>query len=39
MDEGNRIVGLYCAGNAAGTLGFANPVHQVLDQLDVDVLT
>jgi len=39
MDESNRVVGLYCAGNASGTLGFANPIGRVLDQLDVDVLT
>ncbi|KAA2264959.1 hypothetical protein F0L68_07345 [Solihabitans fulvus] len=38
VDEANRIVGLYFAGNAAGTHGFANPIARVLDELDVDIL-
>ncbi|WP_367134535.1 hypothetical protein [Saccharothrix sp. HUAS TT1] len=36
LDDGNRVVGLYCAGSP--TRGFANPVGAVLDQLDVDLL-
>lgn len=38
MDECNRVVGLYFAGNESGAVGFANPIDRVLDQLDVDVL-
>lgn len=39
VDVENRVVGLYCAGTASGSTGFANPIDPVLDQLDVDVLT
>ncbi|TWP47723.1 hypothetical protein FKR81_30720 [Lentzea tibetensis] len=39
VDVENRVVGLYCAGTASGSTGFANPIDRVLDQLDVDVLT
>jgi hypothetical protein len=35
---GNRVVGLYLGGNPSGSLGFANPIGPVLDQLDVDLL-
>ncbi|GLZ36277.1 hypothetical protein Lesp02_84640 [Lentzea sp. NBRC 105346] len=39
VDADNRIVGLYCAGTLSGSMGFANPIDRVLDQLDVEVLT
>jgi hypothetical protein len=37
LDDGNRVVGLYCGGSPRR--GFANPIGPVLDQLDVDLLT
>ncbi|RKT57934.1 hypothetical protein C8E97_6666 [Saccharothrix australiensis] len=36
LDDDNRVVGLYCGGSARR--GFANPIANVLDQLDVDLL-
>ena len=39
LDDANHVVGLYCAGNASGSMGFANPIGQVLDQLDINLLT
>jgi hypothetical protein len=39
VDADNRIVGLYFAGDACGSVGYANPIARVLDELDVDVLT
>lgn len=38
LDDTNHVVGLYCAGNPDGSIGFANPIGDVLDQLDVDLL-
>ncbi|PRY43375.1 S1 family peptidase [Umezawaea tangerina] len=38
LDDANRVVGLYCAGNPSGSIGFANPIEPVLEQLDVDLL-
>ncbi len=38
LDDTNHVVGLYCAGNEIGSIGFANPIDHVLDQLDVDLL-
>jgi hypothetical protein len=38
LDDTNHVVGLYCAGNPDGSIGFANPIDQVLDQLDVNLL-
>lgn len=38
LDDTNHVVGLYCAGNPDGSIGFANPIDHVLDQLDVDLL-
>ncbi|MBV8933218.1 MAG: hypothetical protein JO285_11785 [Kutzneria sp.] len=39
VDAGNRIIGLYFAGNLSGSVAFANPIDKVLDELDVDVIT
>ncbi|MEU4802307.1 hypothetical protein [Actinosynnema sp. NPDC023587] len=36
LDDENRVVGLHCAGSRHR--GFANPIADVLDQLDVDLL-
>ncbi|WP_433266131.1 hypothetical protein ACQPZF_39995 [Actinosynnema sp. CS-041913] len=36
LDDDNRVVGLYCGGSRLR--GFANPIANVLDQLDVDLL-
>jgi hypothetical protein len=36
LDDDNRVVGLYCAGSSRR--GFANPIRNVLDQLDVELL-
>ncbi|MEU7531368.1 hypothetical protein AB0A74_36940 [Saccharothrix sp. NPDC042600] len=36
LDDDNRVVGLYCGGS--GKRGFANPIADVLDQLDVDLI-
>jgi len=38
LDDTNHVIGLYCAGNPGGSIGFANPIDQVLDQLDVNLL-
>jgi len=38
LDDTNHVVGLYCAGNPSGSIGFANPIDRVLDQLDVNLL-
>lgn len=37
VDDDGYVVGLYFAGNGAGTLGVANPIADVLDDLDVDI--
>lgn len=37
LDDGNRVVGLYCGGSPRR--GFANPIGPVLDQLDVELIT
>jgi hypothetical protein len=39
VDPDNRVVGLYVAGNTAGTVAFASPIGKVLDELDVDLIT
>jgi hypothetical protein len=39
VNADNKVVGLHFAGNAAGTLGVANPIQFVLDELNVDVCT
>ena len=39
VDNDNRVVGLYVAGNAAGTAAFASPIGKVLQELDVDLIT
>ncbi len=36
LDDDNRVVGLYCGGSPKR--GFANPIANVLDQLDVDLI-
>jgi hypothetical protein len=33
----NKVVGLHFAGNTAGTVGVANPIQYVLDELSVDL--
>ncbi len=37
VDATGRVVGLHCAGNRDGTVGFACPIEEVLDELDVDL--
>jgi len=37
VDENNNVIGLYFAGNNAGTVGVANPISDVLTQLDIDI--
>lgn len=37
VDANNKIVGLHFAGNTAGTVGIANPIQFVLDELNVDL--
>jgi hypothetical protein len=37
VDEDRKIVGLYFAGNSSGTRGVANPIANVLSELDVEV--
>jgi len=39
VDANNNIVGLHFAGNTSGTLGVANPIQFVLDELNVDLCT
>lgn len=33
----NKVVGLHFAGNSSGTVGFANPIQAVLDELNVNL--
>jgi hypothetical protein len=37
VDSANKVVGLHFAGNTAGTMGIANPIAFVQDELNVDV--
>jgi hypothetical protein len=37
VDADNKVVGLHFAGNTSGTLGVANPIQFVLDELNVDL--
>jgi hypothetical protein len=39
VNADRRVVGLYFGGNAAGTVGVANPIAFVLDELGVDLCT
>ena len=39
VNDGNEVVGLYFAGNSAGTVGVANPIAAVLTALDVSMCT
>jgi len=39
VDANNNVVGLHFAGNTSGTLGVANPIQFVLDELNVDLCT
>jgi hypothetical protein len=39
VDGANKVVGLHFAGNTAGTVGVANPIQFVLDELGVDMCT
>jgi hypothetical protein len=39
VDANNKVIGLHFAGNTAGTLGVANPIQFVLDELNVDLCT
>lgn len=39
VNAGNEVVGLYFAGNSAGTVGVANPIAAVLAELDVSMCT
>jgi hypothetical protein len=39
LNRDNRVVALHVAGNAAGTVGFASPIADVLAELDVDLHT
>jgi hypothetical protein len=39
VDTSNKVVGLHFAGNTAGTMGVANPIQFVLDELNVDLCT
>lgn len=39
LNRDNRVVALHLAGNAAGTVGFASPIADVLAELDVDLHT
>jgi hypothetical protein len=37
VNADNKVVGLHFAGNTAGTVGVANPIQFVLDELNVDL--
>ena len=37
VNDDNKVVGLHFAGNTAGTIGVANPIQFVLDELNVDL--
>lgn len=37
VEGGNHVVGLHFAGNKSGTMGVANPIQSVLDELNVDL--
>jgi hypothetical protein len=39
VDAANKVLGLYFAGNTTGTIGVANPIQFVLDELDVNICT
>ncbi|MFK8024900.1 MAG: hypothetical protein AB8G26_13150 [Ilumatobacter sp.] len=39
VDANDKVVGLYFAGTSDGSLGVANPIAVVLDELDVDMCT
>jgi hypothetical protein len=39
VDASNKVIGLHFAGNTAGTVGVANPIQFVLDELSVDICT
>ncbi len=39
VDQNDKVVGLYFAGNGSGSIGIANHIQDVLDEMDVEIHT